>query len=115
LRRRHRQFGAELVTMLRQVVVSSDELFTHTTSRATIGAMLLIQSQFNTLANRRPKKAGMFSEGQSHRGKSQNPVAWVAFVEETNRMKPTDRAILAMVSELLGRNESELRGGLDKI
>ena len=44
-----------------------------------------------------------------------NPVAWVAFVEETKRMKPTDKAILGMVSESLGRNESEPRGGLDKI
>ena len=32
-------------------------------------------------------------------GKVRNPVAWVAFVEETKRMKPTDKAILGMVSE----------------
>ena len=30
-------------------------------------------------------------------------------------MKPTDKAILGMVSELPGRNESEPTGGLDKI
>ena len=30
-----------------------------------------------------PDKAGMFSGGQTHRGKSQSPVAWVALVEET--------------------------------
>ena|SRR5712691_2820014 len=30
-------------------------------------------------------------------------------------MKPTDKAILGMVSESPGRNVSELRGGLDKI
>ena len=54
----------------------------------------------------------MFSGSQSHRGKSQNPVAWVAFVEETKRMKPTDKAILGMVSESPGRNASEPRGGL---
>ena len=30
-------------------------------------------------------------------------------------MKPTDKAILGMVSESPGRNESEPRGGLDKI
>ena len=34
----------------------------------------------------RPVKAGMFSGRQSHRGNSQNPVAWVAFVEEMWRM-----------------------------
>jgi len=43
-----------------------------------------------------------------------NPVAWVAFVEETKRMKPTDKAILGMVSESPGRNVSEPTGGLDK-
>ena len=57
----------------------------------------------------------MFSGKQSHRGKSQNLVAWVAFAEETKRMKPTDKAILGMVSESPGRNESEPTGGLDKI
>ena len=29
-------------------------------------------------------------------------------------MKPTDKAILGMVSELPGRNESEPTGGLEK-
>ena len=38
----------------------------------------------------RPAKAGMFSGNQSHRGKSQNPVTWIASEEETNRMKPID-------------------------
>ncbi len=61
----------------------------------------------------RPAKADMFSGRQSHRGKSQGPVAWVAFVEETKRMKPTDKATLGMVSESPGRNESEPSGGLD--
>jgi hypothetical protein len=41
-------------------------------------------------------------------------VAWVAFVEETKRMKPTDKAIFRMVSESPGRNASEPTGGLDK-
>src|ERR1035438_3386901 len=45
--------------------------------------------------------------GKSHRGNSQGPVAWVAFVEETKRMKPTDKAILGMVSESPGRNASK--------
>ena len=47
-------------------------------------------------------------------GKVRDPVAWVAFVEETKRMKPTDKAILGMVSESPGRNVSEPRSGLDK-
>jgi hypothetical protein len=57
----------------------------------------------------------MFSGRQSHRGKSRNPVAWVAFAEETKRMKPTDKAVQGTVSESPGRNESEPTGGLDKI
>ena len=48
-------------------------------------------------------------------GRVRNPVARVASVEETKRMKPTDKAILGMVSESPGRNVSEPRGGLDKI
>jgi hypothetical protein len=72
-------------------------------------------SSSNILTIVRPVKAGMFSGKQSHRGKSGNPVAWVAFVRETKRMKPTDKAILGMVSESPGRNVSEPRGGLDKI
>ena len=53
----------------------------------------------------------MFSGRKSRRGKSQNPVAWVACVEETKRMKPTDKAVLGMVSESPGRNASEPTGG----
>src|SRR3954451_15723898 len=52
--------------------------------------------------------------GESHRGKSRSPVAWVASVEETKRMKPTDKAVLGAVSESPGRNESEPIGGLEK-
>src|SRR4051812_26396099 len=55
------------------------------------------RESFVTLA--RPAKAGIFSGSQSHQGKSQSPVTWVAFVEETKRMKPTDKAIFRMVSE----------------
>ena len=51
---------------------------------------------------------------KAHRGKSQTPVAWVATVEETNLLKPTDKAILGMVSESPGRNVSEPTGGLVK-
>ena len=46
--------------------------------------------------------------------KSGTSVAWVAFVEETKRMKPTDQAIFGMVSESPGRNASEPSGGLDR-
>ena len=49
----------------------------------------------------------MFSGSQSLQGKSQSPVTWVASVEETKRMKPTDKAIFRMVSESPGRNGSE--------
>ena len=62
----------------------------------------------------RPAKAGMFNGSQSHQGKSQSPVTWVASVEETKRMKPTDKAIDRMVSESPGHNISEPSGGLDK-
>jgi len=41
-------------------------------------------------------------------------VARVASVEETKRMKPTDQAILGMVSESPGRNACEPSGGLDR-
>ena len=61
-----------------------------------------------------PAKADMFSGRQSRRGNSRNPVAWVAFAEETKRMKPTDNAILGMVRESPGRNAREPSGGLDR-
>ena len=61
----------------------------------------------DTWRNVRPAKAGMFSGRQSHRGRSQSPVAWVALVEKTKLMKPTDKAIVWMVSKSPGRNESE--------
>jgi hypothetical protein len=44
---------------------------------------------------------------QPHPGKSQNPVAWIAGRKETESWKPIDKAILGMVSESSGRNESE--------
>ena len=52
---------------------------------------------------------------QPHRGKSQSPAAWVASLEETNAMKPTDKAILGMVSKSPGRNASEPTGGLENL
>ena len=50
---------------------------------------------------------------QTHRGKSQTPVAWIAGRRETESLKPIDKAILGMVSESPGRNESERIGGLE--
>src|SRR5262245_18791737 len=47
-------------------------------------------------------------------GRVRTFVAWVASVEETNRMKPTDEAIFGMASESPGRNVSEPSGGLEK-
>ena len=42
----------------------------------------------------RPAKAGAFSGGQTRRGKSQNPVVWMARRKETNALKPIDTAIV---------------------
>ena len=54
------------------------------------------------------------SVGDSPTGaKVRSPVAWVAYVEETKRMKPTDQAIVRMVSESPGRNASEPIDGLE--
>ena len=43
----------------------------------------------------------------------QSPVAWMAGVRETDHLKPIDKAIMWMVSESAGRNESECAGGLE--
>lgn len=58
-----------------------------------------------------PRKAGVFSEEDFHRGKSQSPVAWIARRRETESGKPIDKAIFRMVSESPGRTESERRNG----
>ena len=60
------------------------------------------------------KKADVFSGKSTHQRKSQTSVAWIAFVEETKRMKSIDKAILGMVSESLGCNESERTGDPEK-
>ena len=39
-------------------------------------------------------------------------VAWIAPVEETNPVKPIDKAVLGAVSKSPGRNVSEPTGGL---
>jgi len=38
-------------------------------------------------------------------------VTWMAGMRETEHLKPIDKAILGVVSELPGRNESERTGG----
>jgi hypothetical protein len=61
------------------------------------------------------QKADVSSERQTHRGKSQNPVARIACVEETKRMKSIDKAIHGMVSKSSGCNESERIGDLENL
>ena len=39
----------------------------------------------------RPAKAGVVSRSQSCRGKSQDPVAWIAGWRETNILEPIDK------------------------
>jgi hypothetical protein len=63
----------------------------------------------------RPAKAGVFSGSQSLQGKSQSPVTWIASVEETELMKPIDKAIFWMVSESPGHSVSEPSDGLENI
>ena len=40
-----------------------------------------------------------------------SPVAWMAGMRETDYLKPIDKAVLGIVSESPGRNESERTGG----
>jgi hypothetical protein len=61
------------------------------------------------------RKADAFSGSQSHRGKSQSPVAWMAGWRETETLKPIDQPIARMGSESPGRNESERRDGLERL
>ena len=62
----------------------------------------------------RPEKADVSSGSQSHRGKSQSPVTWMAGWRETETLKPIDEAIDRMVSESPGRNGSERTGGPER-
>jgi hypothetical protein len=45
-----------------------------------------------------PVKAGMFSRGQSCRGKSQSPVVWIVEAMETEPSKPIDKTSLGEVT-----------------
>ena len=55
----------------------------------------------------RPANAGMFSRSETCRGKSQNPVVWIAEVMETETLKPIDKISLGEIYESPGRNKSE--------
>jgi len=50
---------------------------------------------------------------KAHRGRSQSPVAWIAVVKVTEPLKSIDKAILSMVSEWSGHNESERTSSLE--
>jgi hypothetical protein len=57
------------------------------------------------------REAGVFSgRHESHRGKSQNPVAWIAFMEETKWVESIDKAILGMVSECVSGKAGMVSG-----
>jgi hypothetical protein len=45
-----------------------------------------------------PVKAGVFSRGQTCRGRSQSPVAWIAEEMETEPSKPIDKISLGEVA-----------------
>ncbi|MDK2951537.1 MAG: hypothetical protein PWQ77_1202, partial [Kosmotogales bacterium] len=49
----------------------------------------------------------MFSGRITHQSKSQSSVAWIAMGKETELLESIDKAIMSMVSEYPGRNESE--------
>jgi hypothetical protein len=49
------------------------------------------------------------------RVRTRSPVAWMADWRETKGLKPIDKAILGMVSESPGRNESERIYGLETL
>ena len=56
----------------------------------------------------------MCSVGGSPTGvRARSPIAGMADRRETDDLKPIDKAILGMVSELPGRSESERTGGLE--
>ena len=76
--------------------------------------MSLIFQTAGILANQCVQERLTCSVGVSPTGvEVRSPLAWVVSVEETKRMKPTDKAIFGMVSESPGRNASEPTGGLE--
>ena len=76
--------------------------------------MLFISKAFWILAKECVQERQTCSGGSRPTGvKVRSPLAWVVSVEKTKRMKPTDKAILGMVSKAPGRNKSEPRSGLE--
>ena len=55
----------------------------------------------------------MFSGEKGPPGKKSEPVAWIAVVKVTEPLKSIDKAILSMVSEWSGHNESERTSSLE--
>jgi len=54
----------------------------------------------------------VFSGSYSHRGKSQNLVAWIEGRRETESLKSIDKAILRMVSKSSGRGAADKAANL---
>jgi hypothetical protein len=66
--------------------------------------MLFISDAFWILARECVQERQTCSVGRRPTGvKVRSPLAWVVSVEKTKRMKPTDKAILGMVSKSPGR------------
>ena len=85
-------------------------------NQSKITAERLLRKAIVYIVRPAAKKKLACSAGDSPAGvRVRSPVAWVVSVEETKRMKPTDKAALGAVSESPGRNESEPIGGLDTI
>ena len=56
----------------------------------------------------------MFSGKLTHQSKNQSSVARIAMGKETELLESIDKAIMSMVSEYPGRNESERTGSFEK-
>jgi len=77
--------------------------------QSSVSRRFLFTNSSRTDFLRRSASSGKLtcSVGDSPTGvEARSPLAWVVSVEETKRMKPTDKAIFGMVSESPGRNES---------
>src|SRR5258708_17253353 len=76
--------------------------------------ILFISNPFWILARECVQERQTCSVGGRPTGvKVRSLLAWVVSVEKTKRMKPTDKAILGMVSKSPGRNASEPTSGLE--
>ena len=97
-----RMLGYIEVQQLATIVFQHDEYEQHSHRDGRHGKEMCVQRRL------------AYSVGvQSHLGKSQSPVAWIAGRKETEFLKPIDKAISRMVSKSPGRNVSEPIGGLE--